>query len=134
MSLETVGIALEITYNSTTLAGLLQDASGTIDSGFTAEARNRYGQVSEAKQGDFTASVDVTMIAESTDSMPGHGDIVTVSGFNNTDLNGDYHVSSIGETHAQQDYKTRDFTLNRYLDNGVTASKLTTTTTTTTTT
>lgn len=133
MSVEQVGIAVKVTYNSTTLAGLIQDFSGSIEPGYTAEARNRLGQVKEAKQGDWTASCDITILADSADDMPPRGATVTISGAKNDELNAEYSVTSLGETQSQQDYVSRSYSIQRYLDNGVVADNVSTTTTTTTT-
>jgi len=130
-SLETTGVGLTFTYDGNSGLGLLQSGSGSIEPGFTAEAQDEKGRTDDVTVGDHRATVDVTLYAYQGSSLPQKsGDTVTMGGFNNTKLNGDYIVTSVGEEHSQQDYKARNHSLTRYLDKAVGSATDAATTTT----
>lgn len=133
MSAESTGIAVTVTNkDGDELIGKIQDsAEGTIDPGFEAEAPDQDGAVYDTARGDWRATMDITMIADSTDTLPGRDEHVEIAGFQNTSLNGIYEVNSVGETQNAQSHAQRSYSVIRYLDNSYPSSLTTTTTTTT---
>jgi hypothetical protein len=123
--------AVTMSYNAVTALGLLQSAGMNIAAGTKAQAKDGGGKTASVTYTDWTATGTAEYVPYDGVTFPPHNGIVQVAGFQDTNMNGAYRVTTVGETYSYNGYPAKSIGLERYLDNSLPAATTTTTTTTT---
>lgn len=110
------GVVSYMGANETTF-GLLQSFNVSLG-GDASEAKDKDGNVKDIEYFNSTIEVTMTVILESTASIPARGDVIAVT-HRNTAWSGNYIVESVSLNESNTDRPELTITAKRYLNNSI---------------
>ena len=108
-----------IVVSATGITGLYQTASAAQTCGLEVAALDNMGNTKVFEVCDFKSDVTLDVTYPTGTPSAILGDVVTVAGFKDTDLNGDYIVLSKTESASNVDFVKYNVTMRRFLQNAI---------------